>query len=137
MAHPTRPADSDNPNRVLRLLEPFSPDSLGVVRITEVKGRKVEEKTYACTVFRCDFGIGMAWENTDEGKTYHVNLDGPHRSTCDCPWGTYGCHKKPCRHVAAGLTLQAEGRLVVPPVEEPLSEEPITDRAGRYVLCGA
>lgn len=110
--------------RSLRIVQPFTPDGRGAVRISETKpGRKkVEVKEYHVTVFRADFGIGLAWDNQDEGKTYHTNLDGKN-STCDCPWGTYGGHKKPCRHVAAGLVLLAEGKLVVPGGEEAEAED--------------
>ena len=44
------------------------------------------------------------------GERYSVLLNG-RESTCDCKWGTYGGHKKPCRHVAGLLKLHAEGRL--------------------------
>ena len=41
---------------------------------------------------------------------YDVLLNG-RESTCDCKWGTYGGHKKPCRHIAGLLKLQADGKL--------------------------
>jgi hypothetical protein len=118
--------------------EPFTPDGRGVVRITEAKGRQVEVKEYRCTVSQADLGVGMAWENLAENKTYHVNLDGKH-STCDCLWACYKAHVKPCRPIAAGLLLLDQGRLVVPTVEtpEPLSEEPITDATSCQAMYGA
>lgn len=66
--------------------------------------------------FRLD-KIATEYEPEEDGiltmriaERYDVLLDGP-RSTCDCKWGTYGGHKKPCRHVAGLLRLHADGKL--------------------------
>jgi hypothetical protein len=45
-----------------------------------------------------------------EWHEYFVSLHGEHPS-CDCPSHAYRGHERPCRHVAALLSLRACGRL--------------------------
>jgi hypothetical protein len=103
--------------RTLTLLTPFSPDGQARIRISEAKGRKVVVTDYNVVAFRCDFGIGMQWQNLRRGKTHNTNLDGK-ASFCDCEHGTYKPGLKPCRHIAAGLKLLAEGKVQVPQTED-------------------
>ena len=47
---------------------------------------------------------------------------------------TYGAHKKPCRHVAAGLKLQAMGELHLPMTQDNDDESESYDLA-EAALC--
>jgi SWIM zinc finger len=122
--------------RHLTIVQPFV-NGVGQICITETTDGVPDVKDYTVTRLVTDFGIGLEWLNP-EGATYHVNLNGEH-STCDCPWGTYRSHLKPCRHVSASLAFQASGKLDVPAhVEEPAAvpahvEEP---HESVCLLCG-
>jgi SWIM zinc finger len=114
--------------RHLTIVQPFT-NGVAEVRIVETTDGVPDVKDYSVARLVTDFGTGLEWVNP-EGMTYHVNLNGE-QSTCDCPWGTFKAHLKPCRHVAAGLAMQAAGKLDAPArVEEPApAAEPITPAA--------
>jgi len=94
-------------------MKPTPETPYGLLRITEE-----ETDHYFVVPLPCDLG-GVAFEFTklvrkpERGPVYHVRIDpvDSKRSTCDCPWGTYGSDKKPCRHVSASLTLLALGQM--------------------------
>jgi hypothetical protein len=54
-----------------------------------------------------DYGRGFALTKPD-GTVYHVNLDGPLCSTCDCPGFTKWSK---CKHRDSLAALEAAGRL--------------------------
>jgi hypothetical protein len=64
-------------------------------------------KSYAVTPAPSDFGTAYRVESRVEGKAYDVLLDGP-ATSCTCPGF---CYTGGCKHVAALLALQAEGRV--------------------------
>jgi hypothetical protein len=113
-AAPPVPRHRAKPPRTLAwVMRPTEETPYGLLRITEE-----ETDHYFVVPIPCELG-GLAFEFTklapkgEKAAVYHVRLDPaePRRSTCDCPWGTYGAAKKPCRHVAASLTLLALGQL--------------------------
>jgi hypothetical protein len=46
----------------------------------------------------------------EDGTSYHARLDG-NDSTCDCPGQEQWGHLDPCKHIAALLKLQHQGKL--------------------------
>src|SRR5262249_12799707 len=60
-----------------------------------------------------DFGLAVRVDKQlCEGESYDVLLNAPGGGhTCDCAWGSYGGHKKPCRHVEAALQAVREQKL--------------------------
>jgi hypothetical protein len=56
------------------------------------------------------FQLSKADCGEGQPEAYSVLLDGA-RSTCDCPWGTFGANKKACRHVAGLSAVLARGQL--------------------------
>jgi hypothetical protein len=106
-------------DRTLCILQPIQADGRGTIRITErISRNKVEVKTYQLTTFPAYGGeaVGITFEQ-EQGEPYSTCINGK-KSTCDCKWGSYGSHKKHCRHVAAGLKLQEMGELRLPIVED-------------------
>lgn len=128
-------AASESKSRTVRLIRPPCAVAPGKLSITETKGRKTETTVYFVTCMDSDMGgacyqLAKVGQEQQDGATvygvaekYNVRLAGPD-SSCDCPWGTYGAQKKPCRHVAALLVLAGLGKLDAPaPVCQPAHEE--------------
>jgi len=83
--------------------------------ISEVHHRKSEPKiesdTYFLRLIRNQLGgIAVEVEKLGESELHHVRLHG-HSGECDCKWGTFKSHLKPCRHVEMTLQAVREGKL--------------------------
>ena len=71
------------------------------------KGKETVD-TYALEVLLSEMG-GRGVELTkDDGTTYHVLLNGPAASTCDCKGFTSHGH---CKHCESLRALEAQGEL--------------------------
>jgi hypothetical protein len=82
------------------------------VRVSETKGNTTTTDTYLLTRQPSDFGVAFSIRKCDSTDTYDVCLNmlgGGH--SCDCKWGTYKSHIKPCRHVEACLQALREHQL--------------------------
>jgi hypothetical protein len=83
----------------------------GVVRIVELKGRRVALDEYLLDRIPSDFGTAFLVEKRDysaeEEHRYHVNLNGDH-SSCECKGFLRWNH---CRHIEGLAALCVAGRL--------------------------
>jgi hypothetical protein len=129
----TTAPDQTSPERTLRILQRIDQTGRGAIRITErIKG-KLDVKEYQLATFPgYDGSIGVNFLQAN-GKSYDVCVQGK-KSHCDCPWGTYSADKKPCRHVAAALKLQAMGELHLPMTQDNDDESESYDLA-EAALC--
>jgi hypothetical protein len=109
----TTTPEQTTPDRTFRILSRIDQTGRGAICITERIKEKLESKEYQLATFPgYDGSIGVNFLQAD-GKSYDVCVQGK-KSHCDCPWGTYSADKKPCRHLAAALKLQAMGELHLP-----------------------
>jgi hypothetical protein len=85
--------------------------------VSEVHHRKSEPKivsdTYFLRLIRSHIGgIALEVEKLGESELHHVRLSARGNDhNCDCKWGTYKSHLKPCRHVEMCLQALREGKL--------------------------
>lgn len=88
--------------------------------VSEVHHRKSQPKidsdTYFLRLIRSDIGgIALEVEKLGESELHHVLLRASGNGhACDCKWGTYKGHVKPCRHVEMCLQALLEGKIDVP-----------------------
>jgi hypothetical protein len=131
----TTTPEQTTPDRVLRILQRIDQTGRGSIRITEKVKGKLEVKEYQLATFPAYGGeaIGITFAQVD-GKVYDLCIQGK-KSHCDCPWGSYGAHKKPCRHVAAGLKLQAMGELHLPMTQDNNDDEHEAYDLAEAALC--
>jgi hypothetical protein len=83
--------------------------------VTEVHHRTGEPKIVVDNYFLrrqpSDFGVAFQVEKFG-GETYDVLLNAPGGGhSCDCKWGCYGGHKKPCRHIELALQAVREHKI--------------------------
>lgn len=83
------------------------------VRVSETQGNNTTTDTYLLSRQPSDFGIAFTVRKMDdEGESYDVLLNAPGgRHSCDCKWGTYKSHIKPCRHVEMAIQALRERKL--------------------------
>jgi hypothetical protein len=92
--------------------------------ISEVHHRKgepkIESDTYFLRLIRNQLGgIAVEVEKLGKSELHHVRLNTSGVvHTCDCKWGTYKGHAKPCRHVEMCLQAIQEGKLTAPKFDD-------------------
>ena len=93
-----------------------------LVTVTEAHHRKrgeprMEHQSYLLRPIANQLvGLAVEVEKMGEAELHHVRLH-KHSHECDCKWGTYKGHIKPCRHVEMCLQAIQEGLLPAIPVE--------------------
>lgn len=81
-------------------------------RVTEDNGRKITTDSYLLSRQPSDFGIAFRVRKCDSEDAYDVCLNAPGGGhTCDCKWGTYKGHIKPCRHVEVAIQAIRERQI--------------------------
>ncbi len=81
-------------------------------RVSEKQGDSTTTDTYLLSRQPSDFGIAFPVRKMDEEASYDVCLNAPGGGhTCDCKWGTYKGHIKPCRHVEMAIQALRERKL--------------------------
>jgi hypothetical protein len=80
-----------------------------------VKTTRSTSDVYVLTRLATDFGVGIRCVksgSTGDGEARDVLLNAPGGGhTCDCAWGSYGGHKKPCRHIELALLACRERKI--------------------------
>jgi hypothetical protein len=111
MSSLTAPRGRVKPCRKCGLAVPLNADGKnGVLRIVELKGRKVVEDEYLLDRVPSDFGAAfhlVKRDYGDEAHDYHVCLNGD-ASSCECPGFLRWNH---CRHIESLAALCVAGRL--------------------------
>jgi hypothetical protein len=88
-----------------------------VASVTEAHKRKSEPKLLLDTYFLRSIvskigGTAIEIEKLGESEVHHVLLEARGNGhKCDCKWGTYKSHVKPCRHVEMCLQAIQEGKI--------------------------
>ncbi len=81
------------------------------VRVCETQGHKTTTTTYLLARQPSDFGAGFQVRKLgDLEETYDVLLNG-RETSCNCSWGTYQSHLKPCRHIEMALQACRECKI--------------------------
>jgi len=112
MTTATRTTKAGRITRTIDLSDALNGMVLATVNEVHNDGVKITSDLYWLRRQPSAFGLAFTVEKAADKTAYDVCLNVPGGGhSCDCPWGSYGGHKKPCRHVEICLQTIRERKL--------------------------